>query len=456
MRGEPSPKPLPLVAAPPECRWGRAALWISLYLLLAAFPLLVLLLGTVPAGGGRWWDFSLALGFAGLAMMGLQFALTARFRRATAPFGMDIIYYFHRLAAIGCVALVIGHYAILRAHYPEALGALNPWEAPWEMTAGRLSLLTFVGIIISSLWRKKLGIEYDRWRLWHGALAVVAVILAAAHVIGVGYYTQAPWKRIVWCGYTGMWLLLLGYIRIVKPWSLLRRPFRVTEIRAERGDSWTLTLEPIGHEGLGFRPGQFAWLTLGSNPFRAREHPFSFSGSADDSGTLRFTIKELGDFTRTIKNTQVGATAYVDGPHGVFTTDYHPRAPGFVFLAGGVGIAPIMSILRTLANRGDQRPLLLIFGNAAWERVLFREELEALRNRLDLTLIHVIQKPPPDWQGVTGILSPDVIQEAIPEEARSGVFFLCGPKPMTDSVQRTLREMGVPLYRLHLELFEMA
>ncbi len=443
-------------ATPAKRRWVGAVSWIAVYLLLAAFPLLVLLLGPVPAGGGRWWDFSLALGFAGLAMMGLQFALTARFRRAAAPFGMDIIYYFHRWAAIGGVALVIGHYVILRARFPDALGALNPLEAPWQMTAGRLSLLLVVGIIISSLWRKTLGLEYDRWRLWHGVLAAVAVILAAAHVAGVGYYTQAPWKRIVWGGYTGMWLLLLGYIRIVKPWSLLRHPYRVTEVRAERGDSWTLTLEPMGHPRLKFRPGQFAWLTLGRSPFHAREHPFSFSGSADDPTALRFTIKELGDFTRTIKHTPVGATAYVDGPHGVFTTDYYPQAPGFVFLAGGVGIAPIMSILRTLADRGDQRPLLLVFGNASWDRVLFREELETLQNRLNLTVVHVLQEPPPDWPGATGVLSPEVIQKVIPAEARPGIFFLCGPKPMTDSVLRTLREMGVPLSRIHLELFDMA
>lgn len=456
MKPAPSPRS-PACAAPPVThQWSRAVSWTAVYLLLAAFPLLVLLLGPVPAGGGRWWDFSLALGFAGLAMMGLQFALTARFRRATAPFGMDIIYYFHRLAAIGGVALVIGHYVILRTRYPDALGALNPLAAPWQMTVGRLSLMLFVGLIISSLWRKTLGLEYDRWRFWHGVLAVVAVILAAAHVAGVGYYTQTPWKRVVWGGYTGMWLLLLGYIRIVKPWALLRHTYRVTEVRAERGDSWTLTLEPVRQPRLKFRPGQFAWLTLGRSPFHAREHPFSFSGSAEDPVALRFTIKELGDFTRTVRHTPVGATAYVDGPHGVFTTDYHPHAPGFVFLAGGVGIAPIMSILRTLADRGDQRPLRLIFGNATWDRVLFREELEALQSRLNLTVVHVLQQPPPGWPGAVGVLSREVVEKALPPEARANTFLLCGPKPMTDSVQQTLRAARVPLSRIHLELFDMA
>jgi predicted ferric reductase len=239
MVGENSPRCQPMTAgstippASPRHRGAGAVAWIALYLLLAAFPLLLLLLGPMPKGGGRWWDFAMALGFAGLAMLGLQFVLTARFRRATAPFGMDIIYFFHRWAAVGGVTLVLAHYVILKVRHGDALGAVNPLTAPWHMTAGRLALWILVGLVASSLWRKQLRLEYDRWRLWHGVLAVLAVVLAAAHVLGAGYYTHAPWERVVWTGYTGLWLLLLGYIRIVKPWSLLKHPYRVTNVRAE-------------------------------------------------------------------------------------------------------------------------------------------------------------------------------------------------------------------------------
>ena len=71
-----------------------ATFWIGVYLLLVLAPLLVLVLGEVPQGSGFWWDFSMGLGFAAMALMCMQFLLTARFRRATAPFGLDIIYYF--------------------------------------------------------------------------------------------------------------------------------------------------------------------------------------------------------------------------------------------------------------------------------------------------------------------------------------------------------------------------
>src|SRR5690606_38788657 len=90
----------------------QEALWVVLYFVAAGFSLVMLLVGPVPEGGGVWWDFAMGLGFGGLALMGLQFVLTARFRKMAAPFGIDIIYYFHRWAAVGAFALILGHYII--------------------------------------------------------------------------------------------------------------------------------------------------------------------------------------------------------------------------------------------------------------------------------------------------------------------------------------------------------
>ena len=433
---------------------ASSVLWVLVYLLLVAAPLLVLLIGPVPPGAGFWWDFSMALGFAGMAMLGVQFALTARFRRAAAPFGIDIIYYFHRYVAVIALTLLLAHFLIIRIANPQALGSLNPLEAPWSMSAGRAALLLFAIVIVTSLWRKLLRIDYDRWRLWHALLATVAFLAAVGHIEGVGYYTSAPWKRALWVIYTLSWVGLIVYVRIVKPWRMQRRPWRVTEVRPERGNAWTLALAPEGHAGQPFAPGQFVWLTLRASPFHVREHPFSFSSSAD-SGRVEFTIKALGDFTRTIKGVQPGETAWLDGPYGVFTTDRHPRAPGFVFIAGGVGIAPIMSMLRTAADRGEARPMILIYANNRWEDVIFREELEQLRRRLDLKLVHVLAEPHQDWSGERGYVDQALLERYLPAQRRTFEYFLCGPEPMTDAAQYGLRALGVPLARIHFELFEM-
>ncbi len=432
-----------------------AALWVGVYLLLVLAPLLILILGEVPPGSGFWWDLSMALGFAGMAMLGVQFFLTARFRRASAPFGIDIIYYIHRYLALMAVAFIFLHLLIIRIDNVEALGVLNPLQAPWYMSAGRLSLLLFALLIITSLWRKPLHIHYDQWRMLHIGLAVSAFLLALAHIEGVGYYIDAPAKRWLWSGYTLFWLLLIGYVRLFKPWQMHRHPYRVAELRQEHGNSWTLALEPVGHAGLRFQPGQFAWLTLRESPWHIKEHPFSFSSSAARQDRVEFTIKELGDFTRTIKATQVGEIAYLDGPYGVFSVDRHPNAPGFIFIAGGVGAAPVISMLRTLAARHEQRPLWLIYGSKQWQEVIFREELETLKQQLDLRLTHVLTEPPPDWQGESGHITPELLQKILPADARQYEYFLCGPKPMSDAVQQGLHTLRVPLGQIHLELFDM-
>ncbi|MBA3059470.1 MAG: ferric reductase-like transmembrane domain-containing protein [Gammaproteobacteria bacterium] len=435
--------------------FGRAALWTGIYLLLVAAPLLVLLTGQVPAGAGFWWDFSMALGFAALAMFGVQFLLTARFRHAAAPFGIDIIYRFHRYAAVIAFGLLAAHFLILRVDYVETLGTIDPFVAPWYMSAGRAAFVLFALVIVSSLWRKPLHIDYDHWRMAHALLATLAFLAAVAHVEGVNYYTAAPWKRLLWTGYSLFWVGLILYVRLAKPFVMLRRPWRVAEVRPEGGKAWTLSLVPQGHAGMRFAAGQFAWLTLRVSPFQLREHPFSFSSSAVDGERVEFTIKELGDFSATIKTVQPGETAWLDGPYGVFSPDRHPHAPGFVLIAGGVGVAPMMSMLRTAADRGEARPYMLICANNRGEDILFGDELERLRARLDLTLVQVLAEPPEGWTGESGQVDRALLERRLPANRRDVEYFLCGPKPMTDAVQQALRALGVPLAQVHFELFDM-
>ncbi|HSL11862.1 MAG TPA: oxidoreductase, partial [Actinomycetota bacterium] len=150
-----------------------------------------------------------------------------------------------------------------------------------------------------------------------------------------------------------------------------------------------------------FQPGQFAWLIVGHSPFDVEEHPFSLSSSAERPDEICMTIKELGDFTSEISDVEPGTTAYVDGPYGVFTTDRN-EAPAFAFVAGGVGITPVISMLRTLADREDRRPLTLVFADATWDGMVFRDELERLRERLDLEVVYVLAEPHEGWEGETG------------------------------------------------------
>jgi ferredoxin-NADP reductase len=79
-----------------------------------------------------------------------------------------------------------------------------------------------------------------------------------------------------------------------------------------------------------------------------------------------------------------------------------------VLIAGGIGVTPMMSMIRTLADRGDKRPVILLYASKDWESISFREDLEALKSRLNLTIVYVLQNPPIAWTGEQGYITRDV------------------------------------------------
>ena len=220
--------------------------------------------------------------------------------------------------------------------------------------------------------RKRIGLSYEAWHATHIVLALLAVGFGLAHAIAFGFYLQSPLKSGLGASLVMVWIGVLVYTRIVRPYFFLRRPYRVEAVRRERGDSITLALQADGHEGLSFAPGQFAWLST-VTPLQITGHPFSFASSADVHGRIELTIRNLGNFTAALGSMRIGRRVWLDGPYGAFTMDEADDPP--VLIAGGIGITPMMSMLRTMADRGDRRRILLIYANRNWEDVTFREEL---------------------------------------------------------------------------------
>src|SRR6476620_1429815 len=280
----------------------RGAVWLILYLLFILAPLFALLAGTLPPTRDFWTEFSVAIGYSGLAMMGLQFGLTARFRHVTEPWGEDVIYHFHRQISLIAIGLVIAHPIILFVVRPELVALLNSIQAPWRARFAALSTYPLIALVVTALWRAKWNIRYETWHLWHILLAVVAIAAGLAHMVGWSFYLVDPWKRALWIGLTMFWIGLLLYVRIVKPLFMLRRPYRVSEVRQERGETTTLVMQPEGHPGFHFSPGQFGWLMVWGSPFKITGHPFSFSSSAAaKGGGVEMSIRNLGDVTKDIR-----------------------------------------------------------------------------------------------------------------------------------------------------------
>lgn len=239
--------------------------WIGAYLVIILFPLLILLFYPPTPNEQRsfWLEFSVALGFIGLAMMAMQFALTARINRVEASYGIDLILQFHRYTSIVAFFFIIAHPVILFIDNPETLQLLNFLQAPWRARAAVIATLALMLLIITSIWRKRLNILYEPWRTAHGIFAVIAVGFGLGHALGVSNYLGLFWKGVIWTGIAVAALWLLIYVRLIKPWFMLKKPYLVETVVQERGDVWNLVLRPRGHEGMRFQPGQFAWITFG-------------------------------------------------------------------------------------------------------------------------------------------------------------------------------------------------
>jgi 3-phenylpropionate/trans-cinnamate dioxygenase ferredoxin reductase subunit len=180
------------------------------------------------------------------------------------------------------------------------------------------------------------------------------------------------------------------------------------------------------------------------------------SSSGDRGDRIEFGIKAVGDFTKRIKDYPPGTKAYLDGPYGVFTIDRYGDSAGFVLVAGGVGITPIFSILLTAAERNDDRPFLLIYSAASWEDVTYRDELEALKASLDLSIVYVLRTANDDWEGETGYVDKNLLAKYIPRHRGTRHYFVCAAPAMMDAVERALFELDVPVTNVHMEHFNLA
>jgi len=428
----------------------RGALGIALYVIVVLLPLVVMLAVGSPAARTFTRELSVALAFGGLAILGLQVIVSARLRWFKAPYGIDAVYHFHRQMSLVALALIVAHPILLVIDSPGTADWLNIFTAPRRVQIGVIALIALVVIVSLAYFRRHFKIKYETWRRTHGLLALVMLGAAVWHIEVGGYYVTTPVKRALWIAYVALWIAVLAWARLIKPWLLTRRPWRVEKVRQERGSAWTLSLKPCGRP-MRFDPGQFVWLHLGASPFAMAEHPFSISSSSEQEHGIDITIKELGDYTATIGETPVGAIAHVEGPYGQFSVDRH-GAERYTFIAGGVGITPVMSILRTLADRGDRRPLTLLYGARTLEDMTFADEIEELTARLDLAFVPVLQDAPEDWAGERGFVDTGVLERHL-VEPDTAEFFVCGPELMMKAVSKALQEVGVRPAHIRYELF---
>jgi 3-phenylpropionate/trans-cinnamate dioxygenase ferredoxin reductase subunit len=437
--------------------------WLSVFGAIVGAPALAYLAMTpsvLPSHDGLWHRLSELTGLLALSALVCAAVLPSRLRSLNRAFGIESVIDLHRFLGVVTAALVFAHLACVVAANPANIGLLDLGQARRPAQAATVSTVALVALAVLAVLRGRTRLTYELWRWSHLTLAAAVLVFAALHVWWLDQLVRDAALGTLLGVLAVLLLAIFGYRWAWRSMFDPSTAFVVRDVRRENATVSTLVLEPRRRRGgpattWAFAPGQFAWLRL-ERSVVAEEHPFTIASSAH-IGTTEFTIRHAGDFTSAVRSLPPGSHVWVDGPHGAFTNDLD-GATGFVMIAGGVGVTPMMSMLRTAAHRADRRPYRLVVVASAPQDLLFRAELAQLRLHLDLEVTEVLRRPAQGWSGHTGEIGIELMSVALAGAERPAEldYFICGPPALVSDALSVLDLIGVAPQHVHTEQFDFA
>ena len=222
--------------------------------------------------------------------------------------------------------------------------------------------------------------------------------------------------------------------------------YRVGRVRRELADTMTLELAPLAGPRPTFEPGQFNMLYA----FGVGEVAISISGAADATRFVH-TIRKVGAVSTAIAQLKAGAMIGLRGPYGTSWPVVSSQGADVVFVAGGLGLAPLRpAIYHVLANRGRYGRVVILVGSRNPKDMLYRHELEQWRQHLDVDIEVTVDHADADWHGNVGVVPALIRRVALdPDDT---VALICGPEVMMRFTVNALREAGVLPDRIYLSM----
>jgi len=431
---------------------------IFLYLFITVFSLILLTLVRPHTGDGFIHQLGKNCALVAFIIIALQVVLGARIKWIERPFGLDMIFRFHKAAGMIALCLIILHVTLISwgtGHWY----LLNSLHVKWPIWLGRIALLALLTTVVTSLWRRKLNIEFESWRKLHNVLFVAILLLGFVHGFKIGGDLTAPALRVYWVVALAVAVTVYLLHRLVRPGRLKRNAYTVTAVQQDAPRVWTIHLAPpAGQSVFPYAPGQFQYITFRrGRGLPVEEHHWTISWTPTRPG-IASTIKEVGDFTSSIGETRVGDKADVDGPYGRFSYVFYPEEDDLVFICGGIGITPFLAMLRHMHDTGARKKVLLLWGNRAEQELVAREELDqiAQSGKPELKIVPFLTNAGKDWKGERGRIGREAIARylAPPNGATRGAYVCC-PPPMARIVIPALEDLGIPRERIHDEGFSL-
>ncbi len=219
--------------------------------------------------------------------------------------------------------------------------------------------------------------------------------------------------------------------------------YQLTAITYDTHDTRTFRFDLPADATLDMLPGDYLYIhaTISGKSVKRPYTPSSMPGAM---GYFDLTVKryENGVISKYLHDQKAGDRVLMSGPkQGGHWVDGMAKKVGFV--AGGTGITPMISIIRWILAQSLDAELFLVFANKTEADIIFREEWDAYAHaRANFHCHHVLSEPPVGWSQGTGRISEVTLRTHLPAPGADTVIFLCGPPPMVDAIETTLKSIG--------------
>ncbi|MDD1776737.1 MAG: ferric reductase-like transmembrane domain-containing protein [Candidatus Helarchaeota archaeon] len=404
-------------------------------------------------------NFFLALGrlfgLSGMLFVLFQLILIGRTSWVEQRYGHDALAKIHQENGRIALGLLIVHpiFLILGQSWAAGLsfgdGFLNLVQTKPLVIFAPIGLIILFTIVLISNPLIMKRVKYEHWYYFH-----LFMYSAIALVIGHQFFAGTDFAKVP--AFLGYWIALYVFVignfmvyRLMKPLLLYRQHKFVVDRRIqETHDTVSLHIKGGNMDQFSFLPGQFLLMRFLWKGLWWQVHPFSIS-ACPNGQEVRITVKAEGDYTKALVQINPGTRVVMDGPLGRFTRIASKREK-VLFIAAGVGITPIRSVMEDLALLGKN--LLLIYGNKTSKDIIFQEELETLSKKYKIPIHYFLSREKAVPPVNAGRIDLQAIQRLVPDLQEREIF-LCGPVEMMRSLRISLAKIKFPSEHIHFEKF---
>lgn len=387
-------------------------------------------------------------GLAGMAMMSVVIILSARPVFMDKLFhGLDNLYKVHRELGVAGFLLILAHPLLLALAYlsfsnRSAALFLLP-NNDWVKNFGILAALIMMVLVVITVFAK---FKYQVLKFSHqifGAAFLFSVIHTLFVRSDVSRNFFIHWYML---GLMALGLTAFSYKTLLGKFLVKKHVYFVKEVN-QMPDKITEVVMIPQKEQLKYFPGQFIFISFRGSGISPEQHPFTITSSPNAGPEIKILVKALGDYTSQIMKLPIGCGAEIEGPFGSFSYSKIGNK-NQLWIAGGSGIAPFISMARDINQSGQGYKIDLYYcANSGKDLVCCRELSGIAPKKGELKLI-------PFCQDEKGFLNAEKIIEQSGQLAGKDIF-LCGPPAMIKSLKKQFAKMKIPKSRIHSEEFKL-